>query len=66
MKTRISLNYFVNDCRFNGVYSRDNLPDKIKGGAYIINIDKYCDIRTQWIALYALNDHSTYIDSFGV
>ena len=56
----------MTDCKFNGVYSRDNLPDKIKDGAYVINIDKYCDIRTQWIALYALNDHSTYIDSFGV
>ena len=47
MKTRISLKYFVTDCKFNGVYSRDNLPDEIKDGAYVINIDKYCDIRTQ-------------------
>ena len=28
-----------NETRFNGVYSRDNLPDKIKDGAYVINLD---------------------------
>ena len=27
--------YYQNEPRFNGVYSRDNLPDKIKDGAYI-------------------------------
>ena len=26
---------------FNGVYSRDNLPNKIKDGAYVINFDEY-------------------------
>ena len=31
MKTRVSLKYFVSDCKFNGVYSRDNLPKTIKG-----------------------------------
>ena len=29
--------YYRNEPRFNGVYSRDNLPDKIKNGAYVIN-----------------------------
>ena len=28
--------YYQNESRFNGVYSRDNLP-KIKDGAYIIS-----------------------------
>ena len=32
--------------RFNGVYSRDNLPDKIKDGAYVIDLDEYSDIGT--------------------
>ena len=31
--------YYQNEPRFNGVYSRDNLPKKIKDGAYIINLD---------------------------
>ena len=34
-----------NESRFNGVYSRDNLP-KIKDGAYIINLNEYSDIGT--------------------
>ena len=29
--------YYENEPRFNGVYSRDNLPKKIKNGAYVIN-----------------------------
>ena len=33
--------YYQNEPRFNGVYSRDNLPYKIKDGAYIINLDEY-------------------------
>ena len=52
--------------RFNGVYSRDNLPNKIKDGAYVINLDEYSDIGTHWIALYLLNNNVTYFDSFGV
>ena len=57
--------YYKNEPRFNGVYSRDNLP-KIKDGAYIINLDEYSDIGTHWVALYAQNNYVTYFDSFGV
>ena len=59
-------NYYQNEPRFNGVYSRDNLPDKIKDGEYVVNLDEYSDIRTHWTALYALNNNVTYFDSFGV
>ena len=53
--------------RFNGVYSRDNLP-KIKDGPYLINIG------THWVALYVggaiprdvQNNDVTYFDSLGV
>ena len=38
--------HYQNEPRFNGVYSRDNLPDKIKDGEYIINPDEYSDIGT--------------------
>ena len=31
--------YYQNEPRFNGVYSRDNLPDKINDGAYVIDLD---------------------------
>ena len=57
--------YYQNEPRLNGVYSRDNLPDKIKDGAYVINLDKYSDIGTHWIALYVNNKPVTYFDSFG-
>ena len=58
--------YYQNEPRFNGVYSRDNLPNKIKDGAYVINLDESSDIGTHWIALYALNNKVTYIESFGI
>ena len=34
-------NYYQNKPRFNGAYSRDNLPYKQKNGAYVINLDEY-------------------------
>ena len=58
--------YYQNEPRFNGVYSRDNLPHKIKDGAYVINLDGYSDIGTHWTALYVNNKTVTYFDSFGV
>ena len=36
--------YNQNEPRFNGVYSRDNLPKKVKDGAYIINLDEYAHV----------------------
>ena len=38
--------------RFNGIFSRNNLPKKIKDGAYIINLDEYANVGTYWIALF--------------
>ena len=58
--------YYQNEPRFIGVYSRDNLSDKIKDGAYVVNLDEYFDIGTHWIALYVNNKTATYFDSFGV
>ena len=58
--------YYQNELRFNGVYSRDNLSEKIKDGASVINLDEYSDIETHWIALYVNNKTVTYFDSFGV
>ena len=66
--------YYQDEPRVNGFYSRDNLPDKMKDGEYIINLDGYSDTGTHWIALhglnnhvtYALNNHVTYFGRFGV
>ena len=43
--------YYQKEPKFNGVYSRNNLP-KIKDGAYVINHDGYKSIRAHWIALF--------------
>ena len=43
---------YQNELRFNGVYSRNNLPKKIKDRAYVINLDEYADVGTHWIALF--------------
>ena len=58
--------YYQNKPRFNGVYSRDNLPEKRKDGAYVVNPDEYSYIGTHWVALYGNNKTATYFDSFGV
>ena len=58
--------YYQNEPRFIGVYSRNNLPYKIKNGAYLINLDEYSDIGTHWIALYVNKKIVTYFDSFGI
>ena len=36
--------YYQNEPIFNGIYSRNNLPDKIKYGVYLISLDEYADI----------------------
>ena len=56
--------YYQNEPRFNGAYFRDNLPDKIKDGTYVINLDEHSDIGTHWIALYINKKTVTYFDSF--
>ena len=56
---------YQNEPRFNGVYSRDNLP-RIKDGAYVINLNQYSDIGTHQVASYAINNDVTYFNSFGV
>ena len=38
--------YYENKLRFNGIYSRDNLPKTIRNGAYVINLDEYTDVGT--------------------
>ena len=37
--------YYQKEPKFNGVYSRNNLP-KIKDGTYIINLDEFKSIGT--------------------
>ena len=58
--------YYQNEPRFNGVYSKGNLNDKINDGAHVINLDEYSDIGTHWIALYVNNKTVTYLIALGL
>ena len=67
--------YYKNEPRFNGVYSRNNLTNKIKKGAYVINLDKYESTGTHWVSLFvkpkyttesSFSERTIYFDSFGV
>ena len=53
--------YYENEPRFNGVFSRDNLGSAVKNGAYVINLDEYHDIGTRWVALYVNNKTIIYM-----
>ena len=57
---------YQNEPRFNGAYSRNNLPNKIKDRAYVINLDEYSDIGIHCVVLYVKNNDITHFDSFGV
>ena len=57
--------YYQNELKFNGVYSKNNLS-KIKDGAYIINLDGYESIGTQWINCMWMLKNLTYLESSGV
>ena len=58
--------YYQNESRFDGVFSRDNLPKKINDGAYVINLDEYLDVGTHLIALFCGKTEIVYFNSFGV
>ena len=48
------------------MYSRNNLPNKIKKGAYVINLDEYENTGTHWVALFVKTKYEVYFDSFGI
>ena len=69
--------YYQNESRFNGVFSRDNLIIIIIITIIIIiiiiviiiiiiNLDEYRNIGTHWVTLYVNNKTIIYFDSFGV
>ena len=58
--------YYKNEPRFNGVYSRNNLPNKNKKGAYVINLDEYENTGTYWVSLFVKANKVIYFDSFGI
>ena len=56
--------YYKNEPRFHGVYSRNNLPNKIKKGAYVINLDEYENTGTHWVSLFVKTNEVIYFASF--
>ena len=58
--------YYKNEPRFNGVYSRNNLPSKIKKRAYVINLDEYKNTGTHWVSLFVKTNEVIYFDSSGI
>ena len=51
--TNVEINkYYQSEPRFNGAYARNNLPNKIKKGAYIINLDEYENTGSHWVSLF--------------
>ena len=48
------------------MYSRNNLPNKIKKGAYVINLDKYENTGKHWVSLFVKPKYTVYFDSFGI
>ena len=58
--------YYQNEPRLNDVYSRNNLPKKIKDGVYVISLHEYADVGTHWIALFCNRSEIVYFNSFGV
>ena len=60
------IEYYKSEPRFNGVYSRNNLPNKIKKAAYVIKLDKYENMGTHLVSLFVKDNKVIYFDSFGV
>ena len=63
LKHQKVLKYYENDCRFNGVFSRDNLL-RIKHGAYVANLDYKQSKGTRWVSLFIGRSKVMYLNSF--
>ena len=53
--------------KYNGIFSKDELPNKLLNGFYVINMQSSKDGHgTHWTALFKINDgYSLYFDAFG-
>ena len=58
------IDYFKNEPRFNGVYSRNILP-KLKKGAYVTNLNYSKNTGTHWVVIFVKKDEVIYFDIFG-
>ena len=58
--------YYRNEPKINAFFSSNNLPKKIKDGAYVINLDEYAEVGTHGIDLFCNRNEIVYFNSFGV
>ena len=60
--------YYQNEPIFNGLYSRNNLPKKVRDGAYVINLNEYeyVYVGTDSIAFFCNRNEIVHFGSFGV
>ena len=58
--------YFEDELLFNGVFSRNNLPDLPRDGGYVVNLDDLGESGTHWVAIFVNGNRAVYFDSFGV
>ena len=57
--------YFNYKPRFNGVFSRDNLP-RTDDGTSVINLDNKQSKGKDWVSLFADRNTNVYLNSFGI
>ena len=57
--------YFIYEPRFNGTFSRNNLPS-IKDGMYAMNLNDKNSKRIHWVSLFIDRNTAVYFDSFGI
>ena len=65
IKIVLLITYFCRDCRFNGVFLRNNLP-RIKDGTHVKNLDDKNSKGTHWILLFVDRNLAVYFDFFGI
>ena len=58
------IDYFKDEPRFIGVFSRNNFT-KLKKGAYFINLHLSKNTGTHWVVIFVKKDELIYFDSFG-
>ena len=58
-------NYFNNEPRFNGAFSRNNLR-RTKDGVHVINLNDKNSKGTHWISLFFDRNLAVYFDSLSI
>ena len=57
-------NYLNYEPRFNGIFSRSNLP-RVTDGAYVVHLDDKKSKGTHWVSLFIDKYIAIHFDSFG-